>query len=130
MRTHHNIFVLVIVAFSMPVLAVEYSCEVTRKIDRELDYTNEQVAKSQFSNRVEELNESSFISRCSFVASAGKVTCDRYKVDKVAFDKNVKIKKYYHFQSQFDFQLFPDLSFIENNGRGSVSYGKCTLVSP
>jgi uncharacterized membrane protein (UPF0182 family) len=124
------IFALIIAAFSLPALAIEYSCEVMRKLDREQDYTSKQIAKFRFSNRVEELNESSFVSRCSFTPSAGKVTCDRYKIDKVVFDENVKIKKYYRFESQFDFQLFPDLSFVENNGRGGVSYGQCMLVSP
>ena len=27
--------------------------------------------------------------------------------------------------SQFDVQLYPDMNFVENNGRGSISYGKC-----
>jgi hypothetical protein len=26
--------------------------------------------------------------------------------------------------------MFSDLSFVENNGRGGVSYGKCALTSP
>lgn len=51
-------------------------------------------------------------------------------MEKVVFDENVKIKKYYLFRSQFDVQLFPDLSFLENNGRGSIAYGQCRLVSP
>lgn len=130
MLTQRATFALIVAAISLPALAEEYSCEVTRKLDREREYTAEQIAKFQYSNRVEESNDGSFVSRCSFAQRAGKVTCDRYKIDRVAFDENVRIKKFYVFLSQFDFQLFPDLSFVENNGRGGVSYGKCTLVSP
>jgi hypothetical protein len=121
---------LAVAACSASALAVEYSCEVTRKVDAEREYASEQVAKLQFSNRVEELADGAYVSRCSFSSSAGKVTCDRYKMDRVSLDERVKIKKYYLFRSQFDFQLFPDLSFVENNGRGGISYGKCNLVSP
>jgi len=59
-----------------------------------------------------------------------KITCDRYQMDTVVLDEQVKIKKYYLFQSQFDVQLFANLSFIENNGRGSVAYGKCRFIAP
>ena len=130
MRIQRIALALVAAVWSLPGSAVEYACEVTRKFDREREYTAEQIAKLQYSNRVEESNETAFISRCSFAPSAGKVTCDRYKIDRVSFDENMKIKKYYLFRSQFDFQFFDDLSFVENNGRGGVSYGKCTLVSP
>lgn len=80
--------------------------------------------------KVEESGGGAFVSRCSFSPSANKVTCDRYQVDKVVFDENAKIKKYYVFRSQFDVQLFSDLSFIENNGRGDIAYGKCRVVAP
>jgi len=121
---------ITLVAFSLPATAVEYSCDVTRKLDREREYAAELLEKFRYSNRLEETNEGSYVSRCSFASSEQKINCDRYKIDRVAFDENVKIKKFYLFRSQLDFQLFPDLSFIENNGRGSVSYGKCKLISP
>ncbi len=130
MRIQRIALALVAAVCSLPGFAVEYAFDVTRKFDREREYTAEQIAKLQYSNRVEELNETAFVSRCFFAPSAGKVTCDRYKIDRVSIDENMKIKKYYLFRSQFDFQVFDDLSFVENNGRGGVSYGKCTLVSP
>ena len=61
---------------------------------------------------------------------ADSVTCDRYEVDKIMFDANAKIKKFYLFGSQADVQIFSDLSFVENNGRGSVAYGKCRVIAP
>jgi hypothetical protein len=112
------------------VAAAEYDCKVAKKIDSENTYTSHQIEKGQFSVKIEESSAGAFASRCSFSPSANKVTCDRYQVDKVVFDEKVKIKKYYVFQSQYDVQLFSDLSFVENNGRGGVAYGKCRVVAP
>jgi hypothetical protein len=58
------------------------------------------------------------VQRCGFTPSVGRVTCDRYEVDRVEVDGNVDIKKFYLFRAQFDVQLFSNLSFVENNGRG------------
>jgi len=68
--------------------------------------------------------------RCSYVASRNGNVCDAYKVDKVEIDKFVNIKKFYVFRSQFDIQLFSELSYVENNGRGGILFGKCELVKP
>lgn len=68
------------------------------------------------------------LERCSFVPSRGQVTCDTYVVDHVEYDENVDLKKFYVFKSQFDVQLFPDLTFVENNGRGGISFGSCKLI--
>lgn len=54
------------------------------------------------------------------------MTCDEYPVDHVADDPVPHIRKYYHYRSQFDVQVFGDGSFIENNGRGSIGFGTCT----
>jgi|SRR6476469_4649550 len=110
--------------------AVEYDCNVAKKVDSEASYTAQQLEKGKFSVKIEEAGEATFVSRCSFTPSSSKVTCDRYQVEKVVFDENVKIKKYYVFRSQCDVQLFPDLSFLENNGRGGIAYGKCRVVAP
>ncbi len=110
--------------------AVEYSCKVGKKVEAETTYTEHQIATGKFSVKVEESDSGAFVSRCSFSPSANKLTCDRYQVDKSVFDETVKIKKYYVFKSQFDIQIFSDLSFIENNGRGGIAYGKCQVVAP
>lgn len=70
------------------------------------------------------------LGRCSFAQSANEVTCDYYEVDRIMHDDNVKIKKYYVLRSHFDVQIFSDLSFIENNGRGDIAFGKCVVTSP
>ena len=122
----------IVLILCMPALAaaVEYNCKVEKKLNSENSYTPEHIEKSQFSVKVEENSGGAFLSRCSFSSSATKVTCDRYQVDKVVFDENIKIKKYYVFRSQFDVQLYSNLSFIENNGRGDIAYGKCKVVTP
>jgi len=110
--------------------AAEYDCKVGKKVESEATYTAHQIEQGQFSVKVEESGGGAFVSRCSFSPSANKVTCDRYQADKIVFDENEKIKKYYIFRSQFDVQLFSDLSFVENNGRGGIAYGKCRVAAP
>ena len=117
-------------AVSIAAHAIEYSCEPTRQVGHNFEHSSDQIVTFKISTLIEELSEGSFVSRCSRVSSAAVVTCDRYKIDRVVYDKYPKIKKYYHFPSQFDIQLFPDLSFVENNGRGFIYYGKCVLLSP
>ena len=110
--------------------AVEYKCDVDRKLDSERVYSADQLKKGQFSVLIKENGSTASLSRCSFSSSAQAVTCDQYDVDKIAFDENVKIKKYYVFRSHFDVHVFSDLSFLENNGRGTIAFGKCAVVAP
>ena len=46
----------------------------------------------------------------------------------VAFDPAAKSKKFYLFRTQSELQIFADLRFIENNGRGTISFGSCTVA--
>jgi hypothetical protein len=112
-------------ASASPEAIANYDCKVERKFDTEREYTSEYIKKLKFSVRLEEKGMEAVVSRCSFSPSAAQVTCDRYIVDKITFDENIKAKKFYLFASQFDFQLFSNSSFVENNGRGSIAYGKC-----
>lgn len=105
-------------------LANSYDCKVTRKVGFENIASESELKKWQFSVKIHD-NSMPELERCSFIPSHNKVTCDRYNVDKVEFDKFVGIKKFYYFKGQFDVQLYPDMLFIENNGRGSISFGKC-----
>lgn len=118
------------IVWSSVAIAETYECPARTKVDSDRTYSADQIKKGQFSTRVEELPEGTFLSRCSFALSDGKVTCDRYKVDRVEHDRRVSIKKYYVFRAQFDFQIFSNLTSLENNGRGSIQFGQCRLVSP
>jgi hypothetical protein len=70
------------------------------------------------------------IERCSYSNFEKKNVCENYKADRFESDSNVFVKKFYVFQSQYDIQIFRELSYIDNNGRGGMLYGKCKLVSP
>ena len=109
---------------STNVFSSSYECVVTRKLDFQNNYSQSEIDKFKYSVRIKD-EKNPEIERCSFTPSEKKITCDKYLVDRVEVDKNVGIKKFYHFTSQFDVQLYPDMRFVENNGRGGISYGKC-----
>jgi hypothetical protein len=114
----------------MNALSAEFSCEVTDKYDFGKIYTEAEIDKWKFGAKIEDQGNKAFVSRCSSTTNEGKVTCDRYEVDRIEYDENVNIKKYYIFRSQYNIQVFKNLSFIEDNGRGGISYGKCLVTSP
>ena len=96
------------------------------------------IKKYKYANKLEEVGNKAFVSRCSFSKTEEKVTCDRYEVDHIerfpvtnaeTLEKRF-IVKYYYYRGQLDFQIFPDMSFVENNGRGGIQYGKCQITSP
>ena len=125
-------FIFIIILYSLAPLtwAVEYNCLVEKKFNSEITYTPQDLKKQKFSVKIEDNNKNSYLSRCSYSTIKSKVTCDRYKVDKIVFDEHVKIKKYYIFSSHFDVQLYPNMTFVENNGRGDIAYGTCQVTSP
>lgn len=124
------LFVIAVLLLPPQSIAREYDCTVTAKATFGRSYSPEQVESGQFSAQLEETSAGVFISRCGFSASAGEITCDRQRMDRVVRNELVLIKKYYHFASQSSFQLFPSLKFIDDNGRGGIQYGKCRPVSP
>ncbi len=66
------------------------------------------------------------IQRCSTPYVQNSSQCDSYEADRVEYDSNVQIRKYYVFKPQYDIQIFSDMSFIDNNGRGGFLVGTCT----
>ena len=66
-----------------PAFAVEYYCEVTKKIDSGNEYSTEMIKRFKYANKLEEVGNKAFISRCSFSPSEGKETCDKYEVDHI-----------------------------------------------
>ena len=113
-----------LVFLSTNVFSSSYECLVTRKLDSENLYPKSQLDQYKYSVRIKD-EKNPEVDRCSFTPSEKKVTCDKYSVDRVEVDRNVGIKKFYYFKGQFDVQLYPDMRFVENNGRGGISYGKC-----
>jgi hypothetical protein len=105
-------------------LANSYVCKVTRKVGPENTVSDGELKKWQFSVKIHD-NSKPELERCSFAPSQNKVTCDKYTVDRVEVDKFIGVKKFYYFRGQFDVQLYQDMAFVESNGRGGISFGKC-----
>ena len=110
--------------------AATYECKVDKKYAADLSViqSKEEVEKSKFKITIKE-GAKVTLDRCSFAPSQNAVTCDTLEPDRVEFTNTqfVKIKKFYVTKSQYDFQIFENLIFVENNGRGSIASGKCTI---
>lgn len=125
-----TLFITSCVIYASVAHAVEYDCTVEKKINSERTYTDEHLKKFQFSVKIKENAGVSYVSRCSCESEEEGITCDEYEANEVIFDERAKIKKFYMFRPQFDMQVFSDFSFVENNGRGTIAYGKCKVVAP
>ena len=100
-------------------------CRVEKKIDSERAYSQDDLNRFQFTVEVLPAGARSKLRRCSHSPSAGHVTCDEYEADYEITDIATGIRKLYYYRGQFDVQVFPDGSFVENNGRGSIAFGTC-----
>jgi hypothetical protein len=110
--------------------AATYECKVEKKYAADLSViqSKEEVEKSKFKIIIKEGSKVT-LDRCSFAPSQNAVTCDTLEPDRVEFTNTqfVKIKKFYVTKSQYDFQIFENLVFVENNGRGAIASGKCIV---
>lgn len=110
--------------------AATYECKVEKKYAADLSViqSKEEVEKSKFKITIKE-GAKVTIDRCSFAPSQNAVTCDILEPDRLEFTNTqyVKIKKFYVTKSQYDLQIFENLTFVENNGRGSMASGKCIV---
>jgi len=119
-----KILLLSLLTMSGFVYSSSYDCVVSRKTDFDNEIPLSIIQKYKYSVKIKDTPKPE-LERCSFTPSEKKITCDKYSVDRVEVDKFVGIKKFYYFTGQFDVQLYPDMKFVENNGRGGISYGKC-----
>ena len=103
-------------------------CNVLNKYSSKGKYSKANLQKYNPSIKIEFSGDKYYVSRCSYETIANKITCDKHKMDKAVIDNFTSYIKLYHFSSQFDVQLFTHKSFVENNGRGSVSYGTCKVT--
>lgn len=124
------VFLLMSLFAAQTALAVTYECKVDKKYAADLSViqSKEEVEKYKFKITIKE-GANVTLERCSFAPSQNAVTCDNYEPDRVEFTNTqyVKIKKFYVTRSQYDVQIFENLTFVENNGRGSIGFGKCTI---
>lgn len=100
-------------------------CVVQRKVDVERTYSQADLDRFQFHVEIMLEGGALTLRRCSFAPSRGRTTCDDYPVDHVENDATSGIRKFYHYRGQFDVQVFPNGTFVENNGRGSIAFGSC-----
>ncbi len=117
-------YLVLLFFFPCVVYSSSYDCKVTRKVGPENILSDSELKKWKFSVKIHDTPKPE-LERCSLTPTQNQVMCDKHPVDKVETDKFVGIKKFYNFRSQFDVQLYPDMKFIENNGRGGISYGTC-----
>lgn len=113
-------FLLISTTHVSPALSLELWCKVDRKLDKENEYKRDYIEEQGFGLFIRHWDTGATLSRCGGVRE-----CDEYEVDHVEFTESVGIIKYYHFRGHFDVQVYPDLTFIENNGRGSIAWGQC-----
>ena len=125
---NHFRYIILSVILCAPTLAYSaiYDCAVTKKFDFDRPYTQTQLESLKFSVKIHDSDKPT-VQRCSVKLSDGKLSCDSYEIDRVEVDKHIGYKKFYLFRSQFDIQLFPDMKFIENNGRGGIAIGSCSI---
>lgn len=125
-----TVLCLVVLNIATTAIAAEYRCTVERKVHHDGEVIAAELSKWKPYDLIEETPDGTYVSRCSWSEIQKRTTCDRYKVDRVDVDPSVKIKKMYVFRSQFSVQIFPNLNFIEDQGRGIISFGRCELVAP
>ena len=105
--------------------ALTLECDILNKYSNKGKYSQANLQKYNPSVKIKFAGDKYYVSRCGYESIAKKITCDKYKMDKAVVDNFTSYIKLYHFSSQFDVQLFSDKSFVENNGRTSISYGNC-----
>lgn len=66
--------------------------------------------------------------KCFYKKPTNKKRCEDIPISKVSLLDGSQIKKYYNLDMQYDLQVFKDLSFIENNGKGVISVGMCKIL--
>ncbi len=125
-----SVFLVMSFLAAQTALAASYECKVDKKYAADLSViqSKEEIEKFKFKITIKE-GAKVTLERCSFAPSQNAVTCDNYEPDRVEFTNTqfVKIKKFYVTKSQYDVQIFENLTFVENNGRGSIASGKCIV---
>lgn len=116
-----------------------YTCVAISINDDSGEWSNERLIKWNPETIIKHYgfkDKSPTISRCSWSDIEGKRTCDTYPIDKremTVFKRtNYFVDKFYYFRGHLDVQIFQpngetSFNYIENNGRGAIRRGKCTL---
>lgn len=133
MRRFLFLALLTLVSFRNHADAEIWNCTVERKIDSQRIFSEADIERFKPRAVLVLTDADALIGRCSISISAGnKVTCDYYDADKLELDPFVGVIKAYYFRGQMDLQIYPNQdgtggTFVENNGRGTISFGPCTV---
>lgn len=117
--------IFILLLFPISSFAITYTCNLIKKYDSDHEYTKEELDKFPFFTILETSEDNAHISRCVYIDK--KLQCKSMVVDKIVHDQNIGITKFYVFEPQYNFQLFHNLSALEDNGRGSISFEKCSV---
>lgn len=103
-----------------------YYCKVSAKYSFEGPVPSNNLITYKPAVRLSNRGNSAWIERCSYSSTVEAITCERYSVDKIDYAPGREgLAKFYHFRGMLSVQIFEDLSFIEDMGRGLISFGKC-----
>ena len=124
------VFYLLSASLLGPAMAQDLRCHVDEKVGTPegpfMSFPPENIKKLSYAVIIRDRGETgSEIGRCSYSTTAKGVICNFYAVDHIERDLTVGYVKYYHFEGQFDVQVFPTLRFLENSGRGELASGTC-----
>lgn len=117
-----------------------YTCMATSVTDGSGKWSKERLDKWKPGTIVKHYgykDGSPTVSRCSWSDIEGKRTCDIYPINRrfmteLMGGKMGFIDKFYYFVGMLDVQIFQItgesvFDYIENNGRGAIHRGTCTL---
>ncbi len=122
--------------------AGEYHCTPRTVVDTSGEWLNDRINKYRLYTVIKNLGwgseKTGTIFRCSFFPSENRSTCDTYPIDYHEITPLPGalslVDKFYHFNEQLDVQLFSDsdgnISYIENDGRGTIYRGECVTHDP
>lgn len=117
---------MIVITLLAPCFSLTYTCNVFKKIGFENLYSKEELDKFSPFTQIEITDGNiAYISRCIYFNK--KLQCKKMLVDKIVRDDNINLMKFYVFKPQYNFQLFHNLSALEDNGRGDISYEKCAI---
>ncbi|STX84925.1 Uncharacterised protein [Legionella donaldsonii] len=116
----------ILLLLPIPSFALTYTCNTFKKVNFEQEYPKDQLEKFQSFTLLETYDDNvAYVSRCVYFDK--KIQCKKMLVDRIERDTNGNSTKFYVFASHFNFQLFHNLSGLEDNGGGDISFQKCTV---
>ena len=120
-------FATTLLALTVSANANSYLCKV-KKVATAIEVPSKPyLAKHQPHVIVYDYGKSAILQRCDIPDWKTEHECDKYQADKIERNNSFGGKKYYYYRGQYDVQIFPNMTFVENNGRGMIAFGSCVV---